>query len=217
MDSIIYLVISAVYVVLLAYGMKQWGRDPARGPRYLLFLVTSALIWDNGIMGMGNSIGEGEMLEGLNLARFWLHAFFTPLLAVVSFDLIRRSGSAWAQKPAAYWGIWLFTAALIVLELVTETLGLEIKAVEEFGALRYISAEESSGPPIMILFVLIPLIAAGIILWKRKITPVLFWGTILMTIGSAVPIEVDSSAATNIFELILIASLWYSIGKLARK
>lgn len=214
MDSILYLIITLLYVMLFVFGIVLWKKDFPRGLRYLLFLVTAALIWDNGIMGVGKWIGEGEVLERLNLARFWMHAFFTPLLAIISYDLIKRAGSSWARKPAAAWGAWIFTAVLIVLELVTETLSLNIKPADEYGALRYVPVEESSGPPLMVLLILIPLFAAGIVLWKRKITSVLFWGTLIMTIGSAVPIPVDSSAVTNIFELVLIASLWLSIQKL---
>ena len=216
MDSILYLIITLLYILLFVYGIVLWRKDSSRGPRYLLFLVTAALIWDNGIVGVGKWIGEGELLERLNLTRFWMHAFFTPLLAIISYGLIHRAGSPWSRKPAAAWGAWIFTAALIIMELVTETLSLSIKPAAEYGALRYVPVEESSGPPLMVLLILIPLFAAGIVLWKRKITSVLFWGTLIMTIGSAVPIPVDSSAVTNLFELVLIASLWLSIQKLMK-
>lgn len=214
MDSILYLIITMLYVLLFVFGIVLWKQDSSHRVRYLLFIVTAALIWDNGIMGIGKWIGEGEVLEKLNLARFWLHAFGTPLLAVISLGLMQRSGSQWAQKTVARWGAWIFTVALIVLELVTETLSLAIKPVLEYGALRYVPVEKGGGPPLMVLLILIPLFTAGITLWKRKVTSVLFWGTLIMTIGSAVPIPVDSSAVTNIFELVLIASLWLSIRKL---
>lgn len=59
----------------------------------------------------------------------------------------------------------------------------------------------------MILIVLVALFIAAIALaWKKK-----WWwmltGTIIMTIGSAVPIDVGSNAITNAFELILIWTL----------
>lgn len=213
MDSVLYLIITGLYVVLFGVGIVLWKQDSSRPIRYLLFIVTAALIWDNGIMGIGKWIGEGEMLERMNLIRFWLHAFCTPLLTVISLGLMQRSGIQWAQRGIAIWGAWIFTIILIVLELVTETLSLAIKPVLEYGALRYVPVEKGSGPPIMVLLILIPLFIAGIALWKRKVTSALFWGTLIMTIGSAVPIPVASSAVTNIFELVLIASLWLSIYK----
>lgn len=214
MDAFIYGVITVLYILLLAYGIFLWKRDSDHGPRYLLFLVTAALVWDNGVMAVGNWIGEGELLKGLNLARFWLHAFCTPLLAVVAFDLMRKAGSPWAPKSIARWGAWIVAAVLIILELVTETTGIKIKPVHEFGALRYVPAGEPSEPPLMVILVMVLLLAAGVVLWKRKVTSVLFWGTLLMAVGSAIPIPVDSKATTNVFELLLIASAWRSLYRL---
>lgn len=214
MDSAIYGVIAAVYAGLLVHGFRLWRRDHAKGPRYLLFVVTAALIWDNGLMAAGYLIGEGETLKRLSFSRFWLHALVTPLLAVISWDLLRTAGVRWARHSASLWGAWSFTAALIFLELWTEVMPLRITPVHEYGALRYTSAEEPSGPPIMVMLILIPLLAAGIGLWKRKVTPLLFWGTLVMLAGSAIPLPIESSAATNLFELLLIASLWKSIRRL---
>ncbi|WP_240353224.1 hypothetical protein [Cohnella algarum] len=101
MDSALYLLFAILYAALFAYGMTVWAKDSARGFRYLLLLVTAALLWDNGVLGAGRWIGEGDWLERLNRTRYWLHAFVTPLLAVVSLDLMRRAGSPWARKPAA--------------------------------------------------------------------------------------------------------------------
>ncbi|GIP51217.1 hypothetical protein [Paenibacillus vini] len=214
MDTFIYGIVTVLYILLLGYGVVLWRKDAKRGPRYFLFLVTAALVWDNGVMAAGNWIGEGELLKGLNLARFWLHAFCTPLLVVVAFDLIRRAGSPWARSTVVQWGAWIVTAALIIMQLVTETIGLKMKPVQEFGALRYVPAGEHSGPPIMIIIITVFLFVAGIILWKRKITSVLFWGTLLMVAGTAIPIPIDSKATTNVFELVLIASLWISMRRL---
>lgn len=213
MDSVLYLGLAAIYAVLFLYGCVLLRRDASPGLRYLLLIVTAGLVWDNGVIGIGKYMGEGDLLEGLNVARFWVHALATPLLVLVSFDLIRKAGSPWTSRPAA-WGAWLFTAALIVLEVVTETLPLKLQPSMEYGALRYVSSE-SGGPPLMVILILIPLLTAGIIVWRRKKTPLLFIGTVLMAAGSAIPIPIESSAATNVFELLLLLSLWLTVRKLA--
>lgn len=213
MDSVLYLGLAAIYAVLFLYGCVLLRRDASPGLRYLLLIVTAGLVWDNGVIGIGKYMGEGDLLEGLNVARFWVHALATPLLLLVSFDLIRKAGSPWTSRPAA-WGAWLFTAALIVLEVVTETLPLKLQPSMEYGALRYVSSE-SGGPPLMVILILIPLLTAGIIVWRRKKTPLLFIGTVLMAAGSAIPIPIESSAATNVFELLLLLSLWLTVRKLA--
>lgn len=214
MDSVLYLGLAAIYAVLFLYGCVLMRRDASPGLRYLLLIVTAGLVWDNGVIGIGKYMGEGDLLEGLNVARFWVHALATPLLVLVSFDLIRKTGSPWTSRPAAAWGAWLFTAALIVLEVVTETLPLKLQPSMEYGALRYVSSE-SGGPPLMVILILIPLLTAGIIVWRRKKTPLLFIGTVLMAAGSAIPIPIESSAATNVFELLLLLSLWLTVRKLA--
>ncbi|WP_150268323.1 hypothetical protein [Paenibacillus tepidiphilus] len=211
MDTWIYLAITLMYIGLFGYGISLYLQDASRSACYSLLAVTAALIWDNGVMAAGRTLGEGDLLESLNMARYWLHAFCTPLLALVSYDLIRRSGSPWAAGTAAKSIAWLFTAGLIIMELATHTFSLQIKPVQEYGALRYVPVEETSGPSLMVILILIPLLTAGIVLWKRKVTSALFWGTLLMLAGSAIPIPLDSAAATNVFELILIASLWFSI------
>ncbi|UQZ36488.1 hypothetical protein C2I18_24910 [Paenibacillus sp. PK3_47] len=217
MDSWIYLVITLFYAGLGVWGIMMCIRGEARLGYVALFAVTAALIWDNGVMAAGTTIGEGGLLESLNTARYWLHAFCTPLLVLASLDLIRWAGSTWAKTTIAKAIAWIFTAGLIVLELTTHTFSLQLKPMLEYGALRYVPANEESGPPVMVLLIMIPLLAAGITLWKRKVTAILFLGTALMLVGSMISLPVESSAITNVFELILIASLWYSVYALQKQ
>ncbi|GAB6928642.1 hypothetical protein JCM10914A_26250 [Paenibacillus sp. JCM 10914] len=213
MDSVLFLILAAVYMILFAYGFILMKLDSRPGLRYLLLFVTAGLVWDNAIIGAGIFIGEGPLLEQLNVTRYWIHAVATPLLAIVSYDLIRQAGSPWARKKAAAVGAWLFTAALIVVELITETLPLVVEPSLEYGALRYVPVE-ASGPPLMVIVILVPLLAAGITAWRRNKSPLLLIGTILMALGSAFPIPIESSAVTNVFELLLLVSLWLTIRKL---
>ncbi|MFS0726579.1 hypothetical protein [Paenibacillus sp. 1P07SE] len=215
MDSILFLILAALYLVLLGWGIILLMRDAKPGLRYLLLVVTAGLVWDNVLIGLGRWIGEGALLEHLSLTRFWTHALFTPLLTLVAYDLIVRAGSGWARSTFARAAAWVFTLALVVLELLYETIGTSLEAVYEYGALRY-TAADSSGPPIMVILVLIPLFTAGIVLWRRRKSPWLFIGTLLMLVGSAIELPIESSAATNVFELLLMTSLWISVHQARR-
>ncbi|HHT13725.1 MAG TPA: phospholipid phosphatase [Propionibacterium sp.] len=208
MDSIIFLAFAAIYAALLVWGISlaaKQGRwwTPANIP----LLVIAALVYDNLIIGIGRWIGEGALLEGLNLARFWIHAAVTPLLAAWALHAIRRAGFGWAQ--ARWYQVVSITAAvaLMIGEYFWELQGLQIVPNEEYGALSYGSAEPPSGPPIMVLFVAAFLLFAGGMVWWKQKWPWLFIGAVIMTIGSAVQLPIESGAITNAFELILLISI----------
>lgn len=109
--------------------------------------------------------------------------------------------------PFTFGALWVVA---MIVEYFAELSGLELAPEESYGVLSYSTTEAASGPPPMILIVLVALLIASIMLaWKRK-----WWwmlvGTIVMTIGSAFPIDIGSNAITNAFELVLIATLMWT-------
>lgn len=204
MDSVIFGFFALAHVLLLIWGLrthKKWTFSS------VIFFVVVALIYDNAVYALGIAIGEGPVLETLNLLRFWFHAIFTPTLILFSVMAMSEAGIKWAQKA---WVVWLgiiYAIAAIIVEYTTEINGLVLQVSEEYGALSYSSTDEASGPPIMIIMVLIALIIAGIMLWWKAKWPWMFVGTVIMTIGSAVPLDIGSNAITNAFELILLFTL----------
>ncbi|MCW1928032.1 phospholipid phosphatase [Bhargavaea beijingensis] len=173
----------------------------------VILLVMLSLVYDNGILALGTLIGEGALLEGLNAARFWLHAFVTPTLILFSLGAMRQAGIGWARRGWAALLFWAAAISAVIVEFVTVINGLELKKIERYGVLSYSSAEEASGPPAMILIVIAALLVAGIFLaWKAGSWWILA-GTIAMAIGSMFNPDIPSEAATNLFELVLIASL----------
>ena len=136
-DTVLYFFFTAAYIVLMIWGFKQqrtWNFTA------FLYLVLLGLIYDNGIIAIGKFIGEGSLLENLNLLRFWSHAFFTPLLVLFCWGAINQAGVKWARRSFVFYGFLLYTTVLIILELFLETWGLEIIPEREYGILRYASA-----------------------------------------------------------------------------
>lgn len=204
MDTVLYFFFTAAYILLVIWGFKQqrtWNFTA------FLYLVLFGLIYDNGIIAIGKFIGEGSFLETFNLLRFWSHAFFTSLLVLFCWGAMNQAGIQWARKKTVFYGFLLYTAALIVIELALEIRGLEIIPEQQYGVLRYVSTEAASGLPIMVLLVTVVLILTGIVLWKELSWKWMLIGAVIMGIGSAVPIEVESSAVTNAFELFLLFTL----------
>ncbi|RNF39141.1 hypothetical protein [Planococcus salinus] len=209
MDTILFFLFTAAYIGLLIWALskqRSWNLTS------FLYLVLLGLIYDNAIIASGRYIGEGPLLENLSFIRFWSHALLTPTLALFSLGALRQAGVGWAKKKAVFYVVLGYTLAMIAVEFVFEVWGLELMVEKEYGLVKYASADPASGPPIMILLVTIVLIATGILLWKHIGWKWMLIGAGVMTIGSFVPIPVDSAAVTNAFELFLLFTLvWTKI------
>lgn len=217
MDTFLYFLYAALYAILLIWGLDGIRKQDLARWTSVIYIVILPLIYDNLLLPTGKWIGEGELLESLNFSRFCLHALLTPLLVMYSIGTLRESGIEWAKKKwLVILGI-LYTVGLIVLEFSIEVMGLELEVVKEYGAISYSNVEEATGPPIMVLLVTLMLIVASAILWKKTKWPVFFIGAVVMTIGSAIPINIDSGAVTNAFELILIFTLIWTKRRLITK
>ena len=213
MDPYIFGFFVLAYVALLIWGLWKHGKTAS----IIIVFVLLALIYDNTILAFGSVIGEGKLLETLSAPRFWLHALFTPLLIIFSYFILVEANIQFAQKT---WVAGIFvigTIAAIFVEYFVELRDLSLKVSEEYGVVSYSSAEAASGPPPMIIMVLVALLVAAIILaWKRK-----WWwmlvGTVVMGVGSAVPLPIESNAITNLFELLLLISLLVTAIHFSRK
>ena len=207
MDTVLFLGFALAYLALLIWGVALASRDRWWTPANLPLLVVAALVYDNLMLGTGRFIGEGPLLEGLNYARFVIHAAITPVLVAWALHTLRRAGFGWAH--ARWYQVVSIGAALAltVLEFFLEVRGLSLAPQEEYGVLSYGNVEPASGPPLMVLIVAFVLLVCGAMVWKRQGWPWLFVGALVMTIGSAVQLPVDSGAVTNAFELALLISI----------
>ena len=204
MDSFIFGFFALAYVMLFFGGLrvhKRWSLTST------IFLVIAALIYDNAVYALGSLIGEGIFLKTLNLLRFWFHALFTPTLILFSIASMREAKIKWVQPSWVLVLAILYTIVAMIIEYQTELNGLVLQVSRKYGAVSYSSIGEVSGPPIMILMVTMALLIGGILLWWKAKWPWMFVGTLIMTIGSAVPLDVGSNAMTNAFELILLGTL----------
>jgi len=217
MDTFLYFLYATLYAALLIWGLYGIRKQDLARWTGVIYIVILPLIYDNLLLATGKWIGEGELLESLNFSRFCLHALITPLLVMYSIGTLRESGIEWAKKKWLVLVGILYTVGLIVLEFLLEVFGLELEVVKEYGVVSYSNVEEATGPPLMVLLVTLILIVASAILWKKTKWPVFFIGAIVMTIGSAIPINVDSGAVTNAFELFLIFTLIWTKRRLITK
>lgn len=207
MDTILFLGFALAYLALLAWGVVLATRNGWWTPANFPLLVLAALVYDNLVLGLGSFIGEGDLLHGLNFARYVIHAMLTPVLVAWALHALRRAGFSWAQ--ARWYQVVSIGAALAltVLEYFTEVRGLHLVPQEEYGVVSYGNAEPATGPPIMVLIVAFVLVVVGAMIWRRQGWVWLFVGAVVMTIGSAVQLPVESGAVTNAFELFLLTTI----------
>ena len=210
MDTFLYILFACLYAGLLIIMLQSLTKHGIGQLSNVLILVIGALLYDNAILGVGKWIGEGDVLKILNGARFWMHAIFTPLLILFSWDVLRRSKARWATSNVALAITILFTISAFLIELITVLWNLSLKVESKYGVVSYTSTNSPEGPPIMILLVTFALLVSSIILWKRTGWFWMFVGTTLMVAGSMVDIPLKSGAITNAFELILLISLVYT-------
>lgn len=206
MDPLLFAAFSAGYI-LLFFGALSTVKDSGLISTVFLLPVLLGLIYDNGILAAGRFIGEGNTLKHLNYARFWIHAFFTPLLVLYSWNTLKQADLEWAKTGTLKWIAYLLTAGLIILELAAEVFGLKLEARWEYGVLSYSDTEASGGPPVMVLIVSAVLLATSAVIWRKQGWFWFFAGAVLVIIGSAIEIPIESAAAVNAFEWLLLFSL----------
>lgn len=217
MDAILYFTLTLSYLILFIMGIIVAKRFHWKAEIVLLIMI-AALLYDNGILAAGKYIGESAALKTLHAARYWLHAFFTPLLIIYSWRLLTAANFDWAANKKAGWIAAAVTAAVICLEIMFETWGLSLKPAWKHGVLLYENAEKTSSFPVMMIVVSIVLTAAALLLWLKRKQPHLTIGIVLAAgVGYLIHFIIDTETSHNFSELILIISLIMARYKLHRQ
>ncbi|MED3993004.1 hypothetical protein [Priestia aryabhattai] len=205
-DTILYLLFSICYLTLLILSIKPIKKRYVSIYMVFLPLVMVGLIYDNTIISMGSFIGEGNVLLLLSMFRFWFHALFTPTLVLFAYGVAKHFNLQWANKLIFKIIFLISTLALISYEII-ETINKNPEILREYGIVRY-TLVGASGPPLMVITVAFILLIVGVSLYRKTRWTIMMIGVVLMIVGSAIPINLPSTAITNFFELIFICSLF---------
>lgn len=210
MDILLFALIAAGHLGLLCLGVVSAVRYGFWTPASIPLLVLVGLVYDNAVLAAGSAIGEGALLETLSGARYWIHAFVTPLLVVFAWHAaVRASRTAetarWLRHPGAAVAAVVVAVVLVGVEL-SHVVGLDLEVRREYDVLAY-ADDGSGGPPVMVLVVALALVVAGVAVGRWQGWWWLLAGAVAMTVGGGLPLPVPSAAATNVFELLLLASL----------
>ena len=216
MLSAVFLIISLIHLLFVVLAVRLYVRNRSIYTA-LAAMVMIGLFYDNFIVGIGSSLGEGSLLRGLNWWRFAIHALVTPVLIMFAIATAQRLHIRWAQSRTAFAIFGLLTLLLILWGVYMDIIKLSLTAVQEAGTLRYIHVE-SAGPPIPAIMTVIVMIVVGGFVWWRHKWAILCIGSSLMFIlaGAGASILILS----NIGEVLFAgAILWtdYKLGDLVGK
>lgn len=203
MTSLIFLAYGILQLVLLVIAIRElivYKR------LYLLFLVLAllGLAYDSLAVGIGRFVGEGNLLQTLNVPRYIAHATIAPLLILVGLHLARNAGVTWAfgKKVTAFFVI--ITLLMIALGVFVDVTHLQLEPALEGDAIRYANAA-SVGPPVPAIMTVIMLIVCGVGIARKTRWYWLLAASIFMFVASAAGATIG--LITNLGELILAAGL----------
>jgi hypothetical protein len=187
------------------------GRDVLRstGPqrRYGLLLVpvTIGLVYDNLIIGLGSTIGEGPLLRDLSALRFILHALCTPLLVIYGFGLLRALGVGWAQRRGWHAAFCGLAVALIALGAYSDIVRLDLVVRTEMDAVKYSNVGGLKGPPIPAIVAIAVMIGAGVVALRKARSPYVLAGSAFMFVAAMAGLRVPGLA--NLGEVAMAGAL----------
>ena len=147
-----------------------------------MLLVSAALIYDNGIIALGNTLGEGDLLYVLTVGRFCIHFTVVPFLIWTSLKQAERAGYEWAQTAAARWGFGILIGVLILSGFVSEVHAIELELMTVDGVLRYMQPDAIFVAIVPVVGALVALVI-GALLWRRAGWQWMFWGTLVIFVA----------------------------------
>lgn len=168
-------VISLVELVFTVMLFSRYARS-----RNIIFLLSGlicvGLTYDALVLALGSIMADGTALMALSRMRYVFHGGLIPLIFLIC---------AYALDFRGVWNViaWVFTGVLIVLGIADgciRQIGVETVA----GITRYASVYAPAWAEIvnsLLTFgTVIPMMVAGIVVWRKQKTPHLFLSAFLM-------------------------------------
>jgi hypothetical protein len=150
----------------------------------------------------GFLIGEGTLLKTLNIVRYVIHAFATPLLCYIVFSLACAMGVKIFQSRASAAAVWVLVAGFMLLGYRHELSSMDFVPKVRWGVLNYVHAVSS--PPLAAILTNIFVLAGAIFMWKTTRWPVLCITSLLMFVFAAIPMRNAPPILGNAGEIIFM-------------
>jgi hypothetical protein len=219
MFSLAYLVIAGVDLALLIWAIGLCRDHPS--PGLILATLPLTLLWfDNLVIGLGSTLGEGPVLQAINTVRFIGHYILLPMTFIAIGSMAREAGFGWAQSKwvmgafcllATYFiahDLWLFSGATFYPSCFADTLRYTTY-IAEYTACS-LDAEIGVGvkiPPIPAITLSNMVIIFGIYLWIKIGWKWLALGSIGALGFFTVPYPLTGGIVGNVGEPIITGAI----------
>jgi uncharacterized membrane protein len=173
---------------------------------FLTGLLTIGLTYDGLILALGCFVREGEFFAFLSRLRYILHGALIPFIYIICAYALDFKGK-WLKAA------WIFTAIFVILGFAdgcVEQLALK----EVANVTRYISVYAPAWAELVNTFLtfgtVVPMMIAGVIVWKKQKTPYLFLSGALMFLFSGLGVAVkDLMFYISMYGELLMALFLY--------
>jgi hypothetical protein len=209
MLSALFGLFAVAEVVLLAMVIALRRRRPDWALT-LLVLVILALIYDNAVVAIGATLGEGALLEALSLPRYATHALLVPLLIMVAVGLARRYRVTFFAGRLVPGISGALTVLLIVAGAWADVVTLDLEPTRYADTLRYTNSA-ANGPPVPAIVAILVMIGVGVALAVRARWPWLLAGALAMFAAAGAGAAILWLG--NLGELILILTVWLTAAR----
>ena len=79
---LVHPLLAVFHVIIAIWAFRLYSRRPSLGLA-LIGIIAAALVCDNAVIVLGNTLGIGGALRMLSVGRFAVHALLTPTLLIV--------------------------------------------------------------------------------------------------------------------------------------
>ena len=94
--SLAFLAIAVADFAVLVWALRLYRRYPSTA-QWLATVPLGLLWYDNFVIAIGGTLGEGQPLVALNVVRFLGHYIFLPFTFIALGSMAKQAGFKWAQ------------------------------------------------------------------------------------------------------------------------
>jgi hypothetical protein len=213
--SLAFLAIAVADFAVLVWALRLYRRYPSTA-QWLATVPLGLLWYDNFVIAIGGTLGEGQPLVALNVVRFLGHYIFLPFTFIALGSMAKQAGFKWAQPKfvigafclLAAWfmlhDLWLFYNATLYPSCFADTLRYTTRIVEytACGPDAQIGAGAAI-PPIPAMTLSNMMIVFGAYLWWKIGYKWLFLGSVGALVFFAIPYSKTGGVFSNVGEPII--------------